>query len=179
MKPKAIYTTAGYADLWPLRILVTIFILLALVAIPSYSEYLKHTKLISVLDDLQLAVDEHYKETRQLPDLEKITVVAKHEHVDTKNRQLRINLSLIDKDVADQYLLLKPFLEGDNVAWKCAFVGNIYKDDIPDLRDNICQASRLALEQRSFAERAWIFTKSISNIVLGYILFIVFTFLVG
>ena len=179
MKQRLNYAEAGYADLVPLRIIATIILILALIAIPAYVDNLKRNKLIPVLDALQLGVEEHYKEAGQLPDIEKIAVVAEYGHVEVKDSQIRIKLSGLDKDIADQYLQLQPFLENDNVAWKCTFVGDVYKDDVPDLRDNICRESRLALEERSFAERSWNFIKAISTIIVAYILFIGLTLLFG
>lgn len=158
------YLEAGYANLEVPRILVTIVFILGLIAIPSYLDYEERSKLMSVLNDLQQSVGEYYRETKRLPDI--------------KNKQFRINLSVLNKDMAGKYLQFQPYLNQETIDWKCTFVGDIYKSEIPVLSDGLCQNSRLALEERSLVVRLWVFMKSIWGFILAYVLFIGFTRLV-
>ena len=161
------------------RILVTIVFILGLIAIPSYLEYVERTKLMSVVNDLQQSLVEYYRKTKQFPDFEKNPDIADQEFVDIQNKHFRINLSVLNKDMTDRYLQLQPYMNQETIDWKCTFVGDIYKDEIPVMSDGFCQDSRLALEEHSLVERTWNFMKRIWKFILGYVLFIGFTFLFG
>lgn len=164
MKESVKYLEAGYADLVVPRIIATIVLILGFIAIPAYLEHDERTRLMSVVNDMQQSVAEYYRENKQLPDIQ--------------NKQFRINLSVLNKDMAGQYLQLQPYLSQEAIDWKCTFVGDIYKDEIPVMSDDFCQNSRLALEERSLLVRLLEFVKSIWGFILGYVLFIVFTRLI-
>ncbi len=179
MRKRVNNAEAGYSDLVLPRIIVTIVLIMSFIAIPNYFEYQARGKLVPVLDALQQGVADYYQKTQQLPDLENYQAIASQEFVAVHDQSLRINLSLLNKEFDDKYLQLKPYLEKEDVAWECTFVGDIYRNDTPVIRDGLCENSWLALEQRPLLERVWNFMQRIWGLLLGYVLFISVTFLVG
>ena len=167
----------GFSDLGPLRILVTIIFVMALIAIPNYSHYYKRNKIMLVMNELHEEVEAYYKKENKLPELEKINLIAENENIDIKDNQVRINLSVIDLKLEGKYLQLHSLLENGKISWKCKFSGELYKSDIPELQADYCQQSIQALPERAFAERLWIIIQSMWKLIIGYAIFVLFTFL--
>ena len=170
---------AGYADLVPLRIIATVVFVLSLVAIPAYLDHVNLNKLMPVLNDLQQGVESHYKMTKQLPDLAELLMHSGNGDVDAHGDQIRVHLAFVEERLSDKYLLLQPRLEKEGVAWECRLSGDLYSDDIPVMGKGVCQTESLSLLERSLWERSLNITERIWKVILGYLLFIVFTFIVG
>ena len=170
---------AGYADLVPLRIIATVVFVLSLVAIPAYLDHVKLNKLMPVLNDLQQGVESHYKKTKQLPDVAELLMHSENGDVDTHADQIRIHLVFLEEGLSDKYLLLQPRLDNEGVAWVCSFSGALYSDDIPVMGEGVCPTESLSLLERSMWERSLNIAERMWKVILGYLLFIVFTFIVG
>ena len=170
---------SGYANLIPLQILATIVFVMTLFAIPKFTGYVMLSKLTPVLDTLERGVAAHYKKHKALPDAAQMVVIANNDSVGLSDDRLHIDLALLDEDLQYSTLQLQPIVAGGGITWDCTFSDDLYRDELPVLRKGICQGATQPLMERSLWDRGVDLLQTFWKLIVGYVIFIIFTFIVG